>query len=48
MAEKYCSLDLGKVLLDLELVSSSPEEVCDQRGLAREQKVEILRRWVIR
>ena len=38
-------LDLEKARLDPGAVFASPEELRDHRGLTREQKVEILRRW---
>ncbi len=45
MPELEAALDLDKALLDPGSVFSSPEELRDHRGLTREQKIEILRRW---
>lgn len=38
-------IDLEKARLDPGSVFSSPEALRDHRGLTREQKIEILRRW---
>ncbi|MEJ2007330.1 MAG: hypothetical protein P8Z30_04100 [Acidobacteriota bacterium] len=38
-------IDLEQAMLDPGSIFASPEALRDQRGLTREQKIEILRRW---
>lgn len=38
-------IDLEQAMLDPGSVFASPEALRDQRGLTRQQKIEILRRW---
>ena len=45
IAEGSSEIDLGQAMLDPGSVFASPEALRDQRGLTREQKIEILRRW---
>jgi len=45
MAEGGNEIDLNQAMLDPGSVFASPEALRDQRGLTREQKIEILRRW---
>ena len=45
MAEGISEIDLEQAMLDPGSVFASPEALRDQRGLTREQKIEILRRW---
>ena len=44
-AEGRNEIDLNQAMLDPGSVFASPEALRDQRGLTREQKIEILRRW---
>ena len=45
MAEKPRHVDLNEALVDPAAVFGAPEDVLSHDHLAREQKVEILRRW---
>ena len=45
MAEGSSEIDLQQAMFDLGSVFASPETLRGQRGLRREQKTEILRRW---
>ena len=38
-------MDLNKALLDPSSVFSHPREVLEKRGLSRQEKIEVLRRW---
>jgi hypothetical protein len=45
MTESDSEINLEQARLDPGSVFSNPEELRDQCGLTREQKIEILRRW---